>query len=138
MYPPWVADSPAPLNATLFNPALVLESPVPPEDIRDHPMVIADDEESDRWSLLSLESGSDDEGEEIGVLRHRGSRRSPIRVAPLPESPVPMSGTRDRPMMVKESLVPMSGSRDRPRLIVESPQESPGEQTTCESPVPSG
>ena len=126
MFPSLVADSPAPPSGTWFNLALVLDSPMPPEGTRGHPMVIAEDEDSDHWSLPPLEGGSDNKGEEIGVLKHRGSRHSPNLVAPSPTSPKPMSGTKDHPTLMEESPLPMSGTRDCPCLIVEPPEHHRG------------
>ena len=93
----------------------------------------------------ALEQGSDDEDEEIGVLERRARHHSPISVASSPA--VPMSGTRDRPMLVEESPephyivvedspapqcivveespAPMSGVKDRPVFVEESPPTSP-------------
>ena len=109
-------------------------------------------DECDRWLPLALEQGSDDEEEEIAVLEHRPLNPSPISVAPLPAPPEPMSGTRNRPMLVEESpaphyimvedspapqyivveesLVPMSGVKNRPCLVVESSEPTEDRSST--------
>ena len=78
------------------------------------------------------------------MLEHRPLHRSPISVASSPAPPEPMSGTRDRPMLVEESPAPhyimvedspapqcifveglpvvISGVEDHPCLLVESPE----------------
>ena len=80
----------------------------------------------------------------MGVLERRELHPSPISVASSPAPPEPMSGTRDRPMLVEESPaphyimvedslapqcivvgespVPMSGVKDRSCLVVDSPE----------------
>ena len=101
-------------------------------------------DECDQWFFLALEPGNDDEEEEIGVLERRALHHSPISVASSPTPPDPISGTRDRPMLVEESRaphyimvedspapqcivvaeppVPMSGVKDRACLVVETPE----------------
>ena len=91
------------------------------------------------------------------MLEHRPLHHSPISVASSPAPPEPMSGTRDRPMLVEESSaphyimaenspalqcivvdespVPMSGVKDRPCLVGESPEPTE-EQARTASPVP--
>ena len=91
------------------------------------------------------------------MLDHRPLHHFPISVASSPAPPEPMSGTRDRPMLVEESLaphyimledspapqcivvdeslVPMSGVKDRPCLVVESPEPTEDRAGTT-SPVP--
>ena len=91
------------------------------------------------------------------MLECRALHHSPISVALLPAPPEPMSGTRDRPMLVEESLarhyimvedspaphcivveespVPLSGVKNHPCLVVESPEPAEGQAGT-ESPVP--
>ena len=51
----WVEDSPVPLSGARSNPTLVIESTLPFEGTRTHPMVIDGDEEEGWWSLPSLE-----------------------------------------------------------------------------------
>ena len=91
------------------------------------------------------------------MLEHRPFHHSPISVASSPAPPEPMSGTRDRPMLVEESPaprynmvkdspapqcivvdefpVPMSGVKGRPHLVVESPEPMEDRASTT-SPVP--
>ena len=150
-------------------PSLVEESPSlgaypnPPSGCRLNPTIIEEsatqikEDECRQWFSLALEKGNDDEEEEIGVLEHRPLHQSPISVASSPAPPQPMSGTRDRPMLVEESPaphhimvedspanqcivveespVPMSGVKDRPCLVVESP-ETTEDQAGTTSPVP--
>ena len=96
---------------------------------------------------MALEQGNDDEEEDIGVLQRRALHHSPISVASPPAPPEPMSGTRNRHMLVEASPahhyirvvscrgiseptedrdgttspVPMSGTKDRPSLVDHSP-----------------
>ena len=91
------------------------------------------------------------------MLERHDLHHSPISVALSPAPPEPMSGTRDRPMLVEESPaphyimvedspapqfivveespVPMSGVKNRPCLVVDSlePREDRADTT---SPVP--
>ena len=91
------------------------------------------------------------------MLERRALHHSPISVTSLPAPPEPMSGTRDRPMLVEESPaphyimvgdspaprcivveespVPMSDVKDRPCLVVESPEPTEDWAGTT-SPVP--
>ena len=91
------------------------------------------------------------------MLERRALHHPPISVASSPAWSEPMSGTRDRPMLVEESpaphyimvedspappcivveesLVPMSGVKDRPCLVVESPEPTKDRAGTT-SPVP--
>ena len=101
-----------------------MESPTPLEK-----------EECDRWSLPSLEAGSDNEREEIRVLR-REFCHSSISVASSPAPSEPMSGLKDHPTLVEESPAPMSGVKDRPCLIVGSPEEATWGRAETTSPVP--
>ena len=134
-------------SGSRLNPTLILESPTQIEE-----------DECDQWSPPALEQGSDDEGEEIGVLERRARQHSPISVASPPAMPEPMSGTTDRPMLVEESPearyivvedspapqcivveespAPMSGVKDRPVFVEESPTEPTRHQAETTSPVP--
>ena len=91
------------------------------------------------------------------MLERHELHHPPISVASSPATPEPMSGTRDRPMLVEDSLaphyimvedslapqcivleeppVPMSGVKDRPCLVVESREPTEGRAGT-ERPVP--
>ena len=91
------------------------------------------------------------------MLERHELHHSPISVASLPAPSEPMSGTRDRPMLVEESPaphyimvedspapqfivgeespVPMSGVKNRPCLVVESPEPTEDRAGTT-SPVP--
>ena len=91
------------------------------------------------------------------MLERHQPHPSPISVASLPPPPEPMSGTRDRPMLVEESPapdyimvedspapqcivveespVPMSGVKHRPCLVLESPEPTEDWAGTT-SPVP--
>ena len=91
------------------------------------------------------------------MLERRALQHSPISVASSPAPPEPMSGTRDRPMLVdksraphfimvedspapqcmvaEESPVPMSGVKNRPCLVVESPEPTEYRAGTT-SPAP--
>ena len=111
-----------------------------------------------RWFLLALEHGSDDEGEEIGMLERREPHHSPISVVSLRAPPEPMSGTKNRPLLVEESLgphyiivedslapryivvqeppVPMSRVKHRPCLVVQSLGKPADDRATTTSPVP--
>ena len=150
--PTMVESSPTPMSGSRQFPSLVEESPSlgahpnSPSGSRLNPTIIEEfpaqmeEDECDRWFPLPLEQGSDAEGEEIGVLEHRELQHSPISVASSPEQPEPMSGTRNRPMLVEESSalhyimvqdspaphyialeefpVPMSGVKNGPCLVV--------------------
>ena len=63
-------ESPALPSGSRLNLTLVLESPAQIEE-----------GESDQWSLPSLDHGSDNGGEEMGVLERRELHDSPISVA---------------------------------------------------------
>ena len=151
-FPPWWRNL-HPWERTLIpqtdpgvNPAIIEESPTPIEE-----------DECDRWIPLALEQGSDDEEEEIGVLEHRPLHHSPFSVASSPALPEPMSGTKNRAMLVgespsshyimvehfsapqyivvEESPVPLSGVKSRPCLVTEYPMPTEdGAGTT--PPVP--
>ena len=91
------------------------------------------------------------------MLERHELHHSPVSVAWSPAPPEPMSGTRDRPMLVEESPaphyimvedslapqfivveespVPMSGVKNRPCLVVESPEPMENRAGTT-SPVP--
>ena len=134
------------LLGTFYNPTIIEESPTQIEE-----------DECDRWFPLALGQGNHDEVGEIGVPERHELHHSPISVAPSPASPEPMSGTRERRMLVEESPapgyilvadspapqciaveespVPMSGVKDRPRLVVESPEPTEDRAGTT-SPVP--
>ena len=167
--PTMVESSPIPMSGWRRFPSLVDESralgayPNPPSGSTRNPTIIEEsptqieEDECDQWFPLALEQGNDDEEEEIGVLEHRPLHHSPISVASSPAPPEPMSGTRDRPMLVEESPVPhyimvedspapqcivveefpvpMSGVKDRPCLVVESPEPTEDRAGTT-SPVP--
>ena len=167
---PTMVESPrTPMSGSRRFPSLVEESPAlgaypnPPSGSRLNPTIIEEsstqieEDECDQWFPLALEQGNDDEEEEIGVLEHRPLQHSPISSASSPAPPEPMSGTRDRPMLVEESPapryimvedssapqyivveespVPMSGVKDRPCLVVESPEPMEDRAGTT-SPVP--
>ena len=167
--PTMVESWPTPMSGSRRFPSLVEESPAlgaypnPPSGsslnltiIEKSPTQIEEDE-CDQWFPLALEQGNDDEEEEIGVLEHRPLHHSPISVASSPAPPEPMSGTRDRLMLVEESPaphfimvedspapqcivvdespVPMSGVKDSPCLVVESPEPTEDWAGTT-SPVP--
>ena len=167
--PTVVESAPTPMSVSRRFSSLVEESPAlgacsdPPGGSRLNPTIIEETptqiekDECHQWFPLALEQGNDDEEEEIGVLEHRPLHHSPISGASSPAPPEPMSGTRDRPMLVEESpgphyimvedspapqcivvdesLVPMSGVKDRPCLVVESPQPTEDRAGTT-SPVP--
>ena len=167
--PAMVELSPTPMSGSRRFPSLVEESgalgayPHPPSGPRLNPTIIEEsptqieEEECDQWFPLALEQGTDDEEEEIEVLEHRALHHSPISVASSPAPPEPMSGTRDRPMLVEEfpaphyimvedspapqcivveeSPLPMSGVKHRPCLVVESPEPTEDQAGTT-SPVP--
>ena len=111
--PTMVESSPTPMSGSPQFPFLVDESPAlgaypnPPSGSRLKPTIIEEspmqieEDECDQWFPLALEQGNDDEGEEIGVLERRALHHSPISVASLPAPLEPMSGTRDRPMLVE-------------------------------------
>ena len=167
--PTMVESSPTRMSGSQRFPSLVEESPAlgdypnPPSGSRLNPTIIEEsstqieEDECDQWFPVALEQGNDDEEEKIGVLEHRPLHHSPLSVASSPALPEPMSGTRDRPMLleespaphylvvedspapqwivVDESPVPLSGVRDRPCVVVESPEPTEdGAGTT--SPVP--
>ena len=167
--PTMVESPPTPMSGSRRFPSLVEESPAlgaypnPPSRSRLNPTIIEEspaqieEDECDQWFPLAVEQGNDDEEEEIGVLEHRPLHHSPISLASSPAPPEPMSGTRDRPMLVEESPapdyimveespvpqcivveespVPMSGVKNRPCLVRESPEPTEdGARTT--SPVP--
>ena len=137
---------PNPPSGSRLNPTIIEESPAQIED-----------DECNQWFLLALGQGNDDEEEEIGVLERHKLHHFSISVASSPAPPEPMSGTRDRPMLVEESpaphyimvedspapqcivvgefRVPMSGVKDRPCLVVESPEPTEDLAGT-KSPVP--
>ena len=91
------------------------------------------------------------------MLERHEPHHSPFSVASSPAPPEPMSGTRDRPMLVEEtpaphyitvedsptpqfivveeSRVPMSSVKNRPCLVVESPEPTEDRAGTT-SPVP--
>ena len=154
--PTMVESWPSPMSGSRRFPSLLEESPalgaypVPPSGSRLNPTIIEvsptqiEQDECDQWFPLALEQGNDDEEEEIGVLERHELHHSPISVASSPAPLEPMSGTRDRPMLVEESPspryvmvedspapqfivmeespVPMSGVKNRPCLVVESPE----------------
>ena len=151
--PTMVQSVPTPTSGSRRFLSLVEESPSlgaypnPPSGSRLNPTIIEDsptqieEDECDQWFPLALGQGTNDEEEEIGVLERHELHHSSISVASSPAPPEPMSGTRDRPMLVEESpaphyimvedspvpqcivveesLVPMSGVKDRPCLVVE-------------------
>ena len=166
--PTMVEPSPTPMSGLRRFPSLVEESPAlgactdPPSGSRLSPTIIAEspeqieEDECDQSFPLALEQGNDDEEEGIGVLERHELHHSPISVASSPAPPEPMSGTRDRPMLVEdspvphyitvedspapqfivveESPVPMSGIKNRPCLVVESPEPTEDRAGTT-SPV---
>ena len=167
---PTVVESlPTPMSGSRQFPSLVEESPAlgvyrnPPSGSRLHPTIIEEsptqieEDECDQWFPLAVEQGNDHEEEEIGVLERHELHLSPISIASSPAPPEPMSGTRDRPMLVEESparhyitveyspapqfiaveefAVPMSGVKNRPCLVVESPDPTEDRAGTT-SPVP--
>ena len=135
-----VESSPTPMSGSRGFPSLVEESPSlgaypnPPSGSRLNPTIIQEsptqieEDESDRWFLLVLEYGSDDEEEEIGVLEGRAFHHSPISVASSPAVPEPMSGTRNRPMLVEDSPAP--------QCIILEDSLAPQYIVVEESPVP--
>ena len=161
--------SPTPTSGSRRFPSLVEESPAlgaypnPPSGSRLNPTIIEEsptqieEDECDQWFPLAVEQWNDDEEEEIGVLERHELHHSPISVASSPAPPEPMSGTRDRPMLVEaspaphyitvedspapqfiameESPLPMSGVQNRPCLVVESPEPTEDRAGTT-SPVP--
>ena len=167
--PTVVESSPTPMSGSRRFPSLVEESPAlgaypnPPSGSRLNPTIIEEsptqieEDECDQWFPLAVEQWNDDEEEEIGVLERHELHHSPISVASSPAPPEPMSGTRDRPMLVEESPaphyitvedspapqfiaveespVPMSGVKNRPCLVVESPEPTEDRAGTT-SPVP--
>ena len=168
-YPTMVESSPTPMSGSRQFPSLVEESPAlgaypnPPSKSRLNPTIVEEsptqikEDECDQWFPLALEQENDNEEEEIGVLEPHELHHSPISDASSPAPPEPMSGTRDRPMLVEESPapcyirvedsptpqfidveespVPMSGDENRPCLVVESPEPTE-EQAGNTSPVP--
>ena len=167
--PTVVESSPTPMSGSRRFPSLVEESPAlgaypnPPSGSRLNPTIIEEsptqieEDECDQWFPLAVKQWNDDEEEEIGVLERHELHHSPISVASSPAPPEPMSGTRDRPMLVEESPaphyitvedspapqfivveespVPMSGVKNRPCLVVESPEPTEDRAGTT-SPVP--
>ena len=141
---PSLGANPNPRSGSRLNPTIIEESPTQIEE-----------DECDQWFLLG--QGKDDEEEENGVLQRHELHHSPISVASLPAPSEPMSGTRDRPMLVEESPashyimvedspappcivvdespVPMSGVENHPCLVVDFPEPTEG-RTGTESPVP--
>ena len=140
-FPSMVEESPSlraypnPPSRTRLNPTITEESPTQIEE-----------DECEQWFPRALEQGSDNEEEEIGVLEHRPLHHFPTSVASSPAQAEPVSGTRNRPMLVEESLVPryimvedspalqyilvggsplpMSGAKDRPCHVVVSPEHT--------------
>ena len=116
--PTMVESLPTPMSGSRRFSSLVEESPAlgaypnPPSGSRLNPTIIdesptqVEEDECDQWFPLALEQGNDDEEEEIGVLERHQLHHSPIPVASSPAPPEPMSGTRDRPMLVEESPAP--------------------------------
>ena len=167
--PTMVESSPTPMSGSRQFPSLVEESPSsgaypnPPSGSRLNPTIIEEsptqieEDECDQWFSLALEQGNDNEEEEIGVLERCAHHHPPFSVYSSPAPPEPMSGTRDRPMLVEESPaphyimvedspapqcsvveespVPMSGVKNHPCLVLESPEPTKGRAGT-ESPVP--
>ena len=111
--PTVVESSPTPMSGSRRFPSLVEESPAlgaypnPPSGSRLTPTIIEEsptqieEDECDQWFPLALEQGNDDEEEEIGVLEPRELHHFPISVTSSPAPLEPMSGTRDRPMLLK-------------------------------------
>ena len=164
-----VESSPAPMSGSRRFPSLVEESPslgaypnLPSGFMLNRTIIEASPkqikaDECDKWFPVALEPGNDNEEEEIGVLEHRPLYHSPISVASLPAPPDPMSGTRNRPMLVEESPAPhyvvvedspapeyivleessvtMNGIKDRPCLVMESLEPTEDRAGTT-SPVP--
>ena len=154
--PTMVESSPTPMSGSRWFPSLVQEYPAlgaypsPPSGSRLNLTIIEEtptqieEDEYDQWFPLALEQGNNDEEEEIGVLEHWPLHHSPLSVASSPAPPEPMSGTKDRPMLVEESPaphyimvedspapqcivveespVPISGIKDCPCLVVQSPE----------------
>ena len=167
--PTMVESSPTPMNGSRRFPSLVEESPAlgaypnSPSGSRLNPTIIQasptqiEEDECDQWFPLAVEQGNNDEEEEIGVLERHELHHSPISVASSPAPPEPMSGTRDRSMLVEESPaphyitvkdswapqfivveqspVPMSGVNNRPCPVVESPEPTEDRAGTA-SPAP--
>ena len=167
--PTMVESLPTPMSGLRRFRSLVEESPSlgaypnPPSGSRLNPTIIEEyptqieGDECDRWFTLALEQASDDQEEEIGVLKHRPLHHSLISVASSTALPEPMSGTRIRHMLVEEcptphyimvqdspapqyivveeSPLPMSGVTSRPCLVVESPEPTE-ERAGTTSPVP--
>ena len=167
--PTMVESSPTPMSGSRRFPSLVEESPAlgaypnPPSGSRLNPTIIEEsptqieEDECDQWFPRALEQGNDDEEEEIGVLEHRPLHHSPVSVASSPAPPEPMSGIRDRPMLVEESPAPhyimvedspapqcivveespvsMSGVKHSPCLVVESPEPTE-DRAVATSPAP--
>ena len=167
--PTMVESLPTPMSGSRRFPSLMEESPPlgaysdPPSGSRLNPTIIEEspaqayEDEFDQWFPLALEQGNDNEEEEIGVLERRELHHSPTSGAWSLALPEPMSGTRNRPMVVEESLaphyimvqdslapqcivveespVPMSGVKHRPCLVVESPEPTE-DRAGATSPVP--
>ena len=167
--PTMVESLPTPMSGSRRFPYLVQESPAlgaylnPPSGSRLNPTIIEEsptqieEDECDQWFPLALEQGNNNEEEEIGVLEHRPLHHSTISVASSTALPEPMSGTRDRRMLVEESpaphyimvedspapqcivvdesLVPMSSVEDRPCQSLEYLEPTEDRAGTT-SPVP--
>ena len=116
--PTLVELPPTPMSGSRRFPSLVEECPAlgaypnPPSGFRLNPTIIEgsptqiEEDECDQWFPLAAEQGNDDEEEEIGVLERHELHHSAISVASSPAPPEPMSGTRDRPMLVEKSPAP--------------------------------
>ena len=162
-------SSPTPMSGSRRSSSLVEDScflgayPKPPSGSGLNPTIIEasptqiEADECDQSFPLVLEQGGNDEEEEIGVLECRALHHSPISVASSPALPEPVSGTRNRPMLVEkcpaphyimleeslapqyvfveESPPPMSGVKDRPCLVVELSEPTEDRAGTT-SPVP--
>ena len=97
--PTVVESSPTARSGSRRFPSLVDESPSlgaypnPGSGCRLNPMIIEEsptqieEDECERWFLLALEQGTDDEEEAIGVLEHRPLHHSSIFVASSPALP---------------------------------------------------
>ena len=167
--PTMVKWSPTPMSGSRRFPSLVEESPSlggypqPPSASRPNSTVIEEcptqieEDECDQWFPLALEQGNNDEEKEIRVLECRELHHFALSVASLPAPPEPMSGTRDRLVLVEESPAPhyimveespapqcivveesrllLSGVQDRPCLVLESPEPTEDRAGTT-SPVP--
>ena len=143
---PSLGAYPNPTSGSSLNPTIIGESPTQIEE-----------DECDQWFPLALKQRNNNEEQEIGVLERREHHHPAISVASTPAPPEPMSGSRDRPMLVgkspaphyimvgdspapqcivvEESMVPMSGVKDSPCVVVES-REPTKDQAGTTSPVP--